>query len=119
MDSSFLVRQRPPLHRSYAPRDPMPVRGVASTELDPSRTVHTPERKERDDRERESRDEHSAFASPATTVDPAAGELLQVQQEAVAGPLPDQALQRLRAYSRPQNAPASQPDGDTAADIEA
>ena len=40
MDSSFVIKPRAPLHKSYAARDPLPVRASIETELDTSKTVN-------------------------------------------------------------------------------
>lgn len=123
MDSSFLVRQRQPLHKSYAPRDLKPVRGITESELDPSQTVPTSEREQQEERGEHQREQHDAppmHASPTITVDPAASEMLQQQMASSGGAhdLPAQALQQLRAYSQSQPAATGQASGE-AADIEA
>ena len=121
MDSSFLVRQRPPLHKSYAPRDPMPVRGITATELDSSKTVPTSDDdgRGRHDEDGGHQDRDAPKGGPAVALDATASELIQ-QQEASAADHPAQALQRLRAYGAPVSpASSSTPRDHDAADIEA
>jgi hypothetical protein len=110
MDSGLTIRTRQPLHKSHAPRDPMPVRGVAATELDSSRTVAAtgdgPGReRQHDPHDRDAEDRPAELAGHELLSDPASRELMLREHEAAAqGPMPGEALLHLRAYSQPQPA---------------
>jgi hypothetical protein len=119
MDSSLAIRQRQPLHKSYAPRDPMPVRGVTATELDASKTVDTFDqesgRKHERERPDDERDDRAPdHAAPELLTDAESRELIYREQEAGAQMQqnPDQALMRLRAYSQARTEPGQSPPGD-------
>ncbi len=127
MDTSLAIKARQPLHKSYAPRDPMPVRGVTAAELDVSKRVAGTAEDAEQDRRREDRgrdpDPHQPEHAPHDILDdPESGELIlreREEAEAADRPHPDQALLRLRAYSRPQEGPAPAAKPDEHADIEA
>ncbi len=119
MDSSLSIRQRQPLHKSYAPRDPMPVRGVTATELDASKTVNTFDQgsdreREPDRRDPDRQDRPPDHTAPELLTDAESRELIYREQEAGAQMQqnPDQALMRLRAYGNARIEPAPSPFRD-------
>jgi hypothetical protein len=120
MDSGLTIRTRQPLHKSYAPRDPMPVRGVTATELDASNTVAAtgegPGReRQHDPHDRDAEERPAEVAGHDLLSDPASRELILREHEAAAqSPPPGEALLHLRAYIQPQ---AARPNPE--ADIEA
>jgi hypothetical protein len=122
MDSGLTIRTRQPLHKSYAPRDPMPVRGVTATDLDSSRTVAAagdgPGReRQHDSHDRDADERPGELAGHDLLSDPASRELMLREHEASTQAVqPGDAMLHLRAYSQPQPAPARQ---SPEADIEA
>ena len=111
MDSSFVIKPRAPVHKSYAPRDPVPVRASIETELDTSRTVNATGSGDdkqsdqgRDDGQGRHDDPRSDHASYEVAVDPDNRDKLFRERDVRAADRehPDQALLRQRAYGHTQ-----------------
>ena len=127
MDNNFTIKQRAGVQKSYAARDPVPVREAAETELDPAKSVGTSGdgARQRDqgrdqnrdpDREpspnpRRDRPPHEVIADPESR--DVINRENDIRTQTTEREHPDQALLRQRAY-RPaageaENPPAVEP----------
>jgi hypothetical protein len=124
VDNGFAVKPRAGLHRTYGPRDPVPVRQAVETDLDPDRTVAAAEQNSGDGSGRQGDHRHNqpppGHATSDVVVDPETRERIYRERDvrAASRQHPDQAMLRQRAYGR---APAGDGpiDGEPHADIEA
>lgn len=121
MDNGLVVRPRAGVHRTYALRDPVPVREAAETELAATRAVtsidpHSGDRS--DHRQHPPRPDHPA---PEVVVDPLTRERIYRERDVRAAGLSrcDEAFERQRAYGRSATAAEAGADVAPRADIEA
>jgi hypothetical protein len=103
MDNSFTIKPRPGVQK-YTPRDPVPVREAAETDIDTVKPLGA-----EGDRGHQQHDPHQDHAPHDVVVDPASREVINrendVRTHAGEEPHPDQALLRQRAY-RPAHSEA-------------
>jgi hypothetical protein len=120
MDSSFTIKPRPPVQKTYALRDPVPVREAVETDLSPSQAAAAggdgaPHR----DRQQDLQQDHAPHDMVA---DPDSRDVIyrenDVRTHANEPVHPDQALLRLRAY-RPTSGTEGPADGEPHANIKA
>lgn len=121
MDNVLSVKPGATLRGPFASRDPMPVRPVADTELDPSKTVAAVDRDRRqqpDQQGGDARDDrrgHPEHApAEAVVVDPETQDRLFRERDVCAElrEHPDQAMQRQRAYGHSPAAGGPRPHAD-------
>jgi hypothetical protein len=97
MDNSFTIKPRPGVQK-YAPRDPVPVREAAETDIDTAKAVNA-----EGDHGHQQHDPRHDHAPHDVVVDPESREVINrendVRTHANEEPHPDQALLRQRAYS--------------------
>ena len=111
MDNSFPIKPRPGAQK-YAPRDPVPVREAAETDLDAAKAVSAG-----GDPGAQQRDPRHDHAPHDVVVDPASREVINrendVRAQSAEREHPDQALLRIRAYrparSESDNTVSSEP----------
>ena len=127
MDSSFVIKPRAPLHKSYAARDPLPVRASIETELDTSKTVNATgdggDGKNDQDhdggqgRHDDPRPDHAGYE---VAVDPDNRDKLFRERDVRAEDRehPDQALLRQRAYGHTQTSRLMTATGELLSDRE-
>jgi hypothetical protein len=125
MDNGSVIKPRAGAHRSYALRDPVPVRETAETELDPTRAVSPAGQESGGNADRHGRNRHNDsrpdHAAPEVVVDPLTLERIYRERDvrAPGRDNPDQAMLRQRAYGRPALAGDAKADTEPHADIEA
>ena len=126
MDSSFTVKPpRPGAPRLHTPRDPVPVRETAETELEPTKAVTaTGDSAARQDARRHDEgtagDHRPEHAPQDVVVDPASRDVIYRERDVRTAdrPHPDQALARQRAY-RPAPPDAEHAPAEPHANIKA
>jgi hypothetical protein len=117
MDNSFPIKPRPGVQK-YAPRDPVPVREAADTDLDAAKAVGAG-----GDAGGQQRDPRHDHAPHDVVVDPESREVINrendVRTHSAEREHPDQALLRQRAYrpARPDTDPP--PSNEPHANIKA
>jgi hypothetical protein len=129
VDNGLLIKPRIGVHRTYAPRDPVPVREAAETELDASRSV-TATGEAPGDQDGQSSGQPGGQRHPdplpdhpahEVVVDPQTRERIYRERDVRTGERqrPDQAMLRQRAYGRPLAAAEGRAEAGPQADIEA
>jgi hypothetical protein len=123
MDNNFTVKRTGGAPKSYAPRDPVPVREATETELDPVRAAGAPgdatRRRDqgRDQGREQGRDPRRDHAPHDVIADPESRDVINrendIRAQAAEREHPDQALLRQRAYrpaaADPDHPPAPEP----------
>jgi hypothetical protein len=110
MDNNFAIKPSTGVQKTYAPRDPVPVREAVATDLDASKTVAaTGDGAHQRDPNRDQRRDH---APSDVIVDPESLDVINrendIRAQAPEREHPDQALLRQRAY-RPAPSDADNP----------
>ena len=122
MDSSFTVKPRPGAHKSYAPRDPVPVREAVETDLSAAKTVTaTRDGAGKQGQHNKHGDHHPEHAPHDVVVDPTSLDMIYRERDVrtVGREHPDDALLRQRAYGRKAASGEAPPAPEPQADIEA
>lgn len=118
MDSSFTIKPRPGVQKTYAPRDPVPVREAIETDLDAAKAVAAS-----GDGGARQRDPRHDQTPHDVVADPESREVIyrenDVRTHANEPAHPDQALLRLRAYGSVRADTEGPPDSEPQANIEA
>jgi len=121
MDNSLSIRPGAAIRGPYASRDPLPVRQVAESELDPSKTVAAvdPDRRRQPgngggDPGRQEGHQNPDHPNLDVVVDPETQDRLFRERDVRTAPQehPDQAMLRQRAYGHSPSAGGPRPHAD-------
>lgn len=123
MDSNFTIRPRAGIGRGFGPRDPLPVREVAETELDGAKVVAAPgDGQGSHERRHRRHDENAADHAADVVVTPDASAVIYRERDVRASPQPapsDQVLRSRKAYGQPAAGGETSSGLESHADIEA
>jgi len=119
MDNNVTIKPPPGVRKTYAPRDPVPVREAVETDLDSAKSVTATG----DGGGGQPRDPRSDHSPQDVVADPESRDVIirenDVRAQAGEREHPDQALLRQRAYQPARSDAEAKPDGEPHANIEA